>query len=96
MINTIFEFLEEWSSVAAFIIGMLVFFIGYFTRYYEDKKRTSYSLTEAELASIYRNLWDKGRYNGKAKSMVILSKEYLDLTFSIHLNECIKDERNIN
>ena len=94
--NTILEFLEEWSYFGHLLMVILAFCIGYFGRMYEDKAKTLYYFTEAELNQVYRRIWEKGRYLGNAKSPIIPSKEWLKSMCNTHIHEAIDEQLKDN
>jgi len=66
---------------------------GWFSRKYYEEDKTLYYFTEEELAHVYKELWEKGRTLGIAKSNIIPTQEFLDLQFSIDKNETIQKYR---
>jgi len=76
------------------LLVLVGFAFGYIVRMFEDWNKTAYSLTEAELNNVYRNLWNKAKTLGTSQSPIIHSKEWEDSMFNSHLHECIKEERS--
>ena len=55
---------DNLHLIIPILLILVGFAFGYVTRMFEDWKKTAYSLTEAELNSVYRNLWDKAKMLG--------------------------------